>query len=136
MTFTRLFGTWLALAVGMTLNGILRELLLRHWLDATAAGVVSAILGAAIILAITRVGFNRFATSADGALAQSALFLLVMTVAFEFGIGRLVDGKSWAELAANYAFWRGRLWPFLLLLVAATPFIWGRWVVPGGMRAR
>ncbi len=129
MTFGRLFGTWGALAVGMTLNGIFREALLRRWLGEGAADVASAILGAGVILAITSIGFRRFAASTNAALVQSALILVGLTVAFEFAIGRYVDRKSWTELAANYAFWRGKLWPFLLLLVAATPFIWGRWMV-------
>lgn len=128
MTLERLFGTWLALAAAMTLNGALRELLLRRWLAADDANLVSALFGVVIILSITRVTFRRFATSTDAALVQTALLLVTLTVAFEFAIGRLVDGASWAALAAHYAFWRGEPWPFVLLLLAATPYIWGRWL--------
>jgi hypothetical protein len=37
-----------------------------------------------------------------------------------------VDGKSWGELAANYAIWRGRLWPAVLATVVIAPFLWAR----------
>jgi hypothetical protein len=61
--------------------------------------------------------------------------LVVLTVAFEFLIGRYVDHKSWADLVGNYAIWRGRLWPIVLLVLALTPFLWGRWL-PATTRAR
>jgi hypothetical protein len=128
MTLERLFATWLALAVAMTLNGAFREGFLRQWMSGPAADVTSAFLGAVIILAISRAGFRRFVTATDAALVQSALILVTLTVIFEFAIGRLMDGKSWSALLAHYAFWRGELWTYLLLLLAATPFIWGRWL--------
>jgi hypothetical protein len=134
MTLQRFFATWLALAILMTANGALREIVLRRWLSGEAPDAISAILGAVIILGTTRIAFRRFARSTTGALVQSALLLLTLTVAFEFGIGWL-GGKSWGELGANYAFWRGRLWPFLLVLLALTPFVWGRWFVPGERHA-
>ena len=51
----------------------------------------------------------------------------MLTVLFELLFGHYVDHKSWAELAANYALWNGRLWPIVLAVLAFTPFVWGRW---------
>lgn len=135
MTIERLLGTWLLLAVAMTANGIFRELVLVPRLGAMA-GYVSVVLGAVIIVAITWAMFRAFRRNTTAAMIQSGLILIGMTVAFEAAVGRLVDHKSWSELAANYAFWRGSLWPFLLLLVGLTPLIWGRWAVAGGRHAR
>jgi len=135
MTIARLLWTWLLLAVAMTANGIFRELVLRPRLG-TLAGYVSVALGAVIIVAITWAMFRAFRRSTVGAMVQSGLLLMGMTVVFETVIGRWVDHKSWSDLAANYAFWRGALWPLLLLLVGLTPLIWGRWAVPGGRHAR
>jgi hypothetical protein len=135
MTFQRLFGTWLAIAVLMTANGALRELVLRDLLPGRWPNTVSAISGALIIIVTTRVAFRRFAQSTTAALVQSALLLVTLTVVFETAIGRLVDGKSWSELAMHYAFWRGALWPYLLLLFSLTPFIWGRWLRPDSSHA-
>jgi hypothetical protein len=135
MRLERFFGTWLALAILMSANGVVRETVLRRALSGDAPDVLSAVLGAVIILATTRVGFRRFARNTTGALVQCALLLATLTVAFEFAVGRLVDGKTWGELAANYAFWRGELWPYLLVLLALTPFVWGRWFVPAQRHA-
>jgi hypothetical protein len=129
MTLERFFGTWLALAILMTANGMLREAVLRRWLSGEAPDVISAVLGAVIILGTTRLAFRRFSRNTTGALVQSALLLLTLTVAYEFAIGWLVDRKGWSELTAHYAFWRGELWPYLLVLLVLTPFVWGRWFV-------
>jgi hypothetical protein len=46
---------------------------------------------------------------------------LVLTVAFEFGFGRLVAKQSWDELLADYDVRAGRTWPFVLAWIAAGP---------------
>lgn len=128
MSVTRFVGTWLAMAAAMTANGILRDLVLVRLLTHDQAVLTSVLLGAAIILAITYVGFRPLRDCPTRTLLSASAALLVMTVAFEFAVGRWVDHESWTELARDYAIWRGSLWPFLLLLLVATPFLWGRWV--------
>ncbi|MBA3855089.1 MAG: hypothetical protein C0503_11795 [Gemmatimonas sp.] len=49
--------------------------------------------------------------------------LVALTAAYEFTVGRL-GGQSWSALLANYAIWRGRLWPLVLLTLGLTPFLW------------
>lgn len=116
------------MAVAMTANGIFREAGLKRWMDAQAADLTSAAVGAVIILLLTFFFFRPLAGSTTRTLLVVSIFLVVLTVIFEFAIGRLVDRKSWSELLENYAIWRGRLWPALLLLIALTPFLWGRWL--------
>jgi hypothetical protein len=132
MSRSRFLLTWLAMAAAMTANGILRDLVLVRLMPVDAAVLASVALGAAIILSITHAGFRPLRGQRTPTLLRSSAALLAMTVAFEFAVGRWVDRESWSELAANYAFWRGSLWPFLLLLLALTPFLWGRWI--GGSR--
>ena len=66
---------------------------------------------------------QRLGVAAVPRLATMSLLLVGLTVAFEFTFG-LIEGSSARELVANYAFWDGRLWPLVLLTLAATPFIW------------
>ena len=128
MPLTRFFVVWLVMAFVMTANGIFRESVLKRALGPGAAAAASALLGVALILLVTWFGFRPLVGATTAALVQVSLLLVAMTVAFEFAIGHFVDEKSWSELAANYAFWRGRLWPFVLLVLALTPFLWGRWL--------
>jgi hypothetical protein len=127
MTLRRFLATWGALALLMSVNGIFRELVLRDALPGTAADLASALLGATLILLVTRTGFRALAGAPGRTLLAVSLAFVCLTVAFELVIGRAVDGKSWSELLADYAIWEGRPWPALLLLVALTPWIWGRW---------
>jgi hypothetical protein len=118
-----LLATWLVLAVAMPLNGIFRELALKRILAASLADVVSAALGALVVLGITRALFRVPADTPTRSLVLMSATLVVLTVAFECAVG-LVEGRSWPEIAANYAIWRGRLWPLVLAVLAATPFLW------------
>jgi hypothetical protein len=126
MSLTRLLLTWLALAALMTANGIFRETALKPRMSSAAADAASAALGILIILATTRVAFHPLAGAPFGERLAFGLILVGLTVAFEVVIGLYVDHRSWRELAENYAFWRGRLWPIVLAVLAATPFLWGR----------
>jgi hypothetical protein len=135
LSLSQLLGCWLLLAVVMSANGIFRELVLVPIVGHTRAGVLSAALGIALILTVTRVAYRSPRTHAQmPSIAVPPLGVSLawvgMTVAFEELFGHYVDGKSWAELAANYALWRGQLWPLVLLTVGLAPVLWGRWRMP------
>jgi hypothetical protein len=135
MSWARVLITWALLAIAMSLNGILREAVLKRVMNDGVADVVSACLGAIIILAVTRPMFRPLRAWPDAALMLTTVVLVLLTVAFELAVGRFVDQKAWAELFGNYAIWRGRLWPILLALVGLTPFIWGHWFPGAGARS-
>lgn len=116
------------MAIAMSANGVFREMVLKRSLSAQSADIASAAVGAVIILLLTRFFFRPLAGAATRTLLFVSVALVAVTVIFEFTIGRLVDRKSWSELLGNYAIWRGHVWPVILLLIALTPFIWGRWL--------
>lgn len=130
MSLRRLLAVWLLLAVIMTANGLFRELALVPTIDRAPADIVSAMIGIGLILGVTGLFFGPLIGAPVARLARVALLLVGLTVAFELVVGHYVDGKSWSELAANYAIWQGRLWPVVLLSLGVSPFLWGRWV-PG-----
>lgn len=128
MSFGRFIGMWVLMAIGMTLNGIGRELALKRLLPDRAADVVSAMLGILIIGLVTRWGFRpltREPPVAANAWLQSVA-LILLTVGFETAVGRYVDHRSWPQIAEHYAIWRGELWPIVLAWLALTPFVWSR----------
>jgi hypothetical protein len=129
LSWARLLLIWFAMAVAMSANGILRELALTRFMNTAAAGVTSAILGIVLIALITRLGFRKLRPgSSTSSLLSLSIVLVVLTVVFECAMGRIVDHKSWDELLAHYALWRGELWPLVLGFLALTPFLWGRWL--------
>lgn len=124
MSLTRIVVTWLVLAAVMSANGIFRELVLERHLAESTAGWISLALGLVWILLITRIGFRGIpAHYPTASLLLVGAALIALTIAFEF-VGILVDKKSFAELAAAYAFWRGETWPFVLLVLGLTPLLW------------
>lgn len=135
MSLGRLLLAWVSMAIAMSANGVFREMGLKRWVSAQTADLASAALGASIILLLTFFFFRPLAGSDTRTLVFVSTVLVVLTVIFELTLGRLVDRKSWSELLGDYAIWRGRLWPVLLLLIALTPFIWGRWLARAPARA-
>ncbi len=123
MSLTRLFLTWLLLAVLMPVNGIVRELGFKRVMADRAAEWLSAATGIAVILGVTRWLFRVPADETASRLLAQGLLLVALTVAYEFGIG-LAGGRPLRELVANYALWNGRPWPIVLLTVGLTPWIW------------
>lgn len=125
MSLTRILITWLVLAVVMSANGIFRELALERWMPESIAGLISLLLGLVLILVVTRIGFREIPASYPTlSLLLVGVFLIVLTIAFEFTIGMLVDLKSFVELANAYAFWKGEMWPVVLVVLGLTPLIW------------
>jgi hypothetical protein len=47
----------------------------------------------------------------------------VLTVLFEFGLGRFVLGSSWSELLANYDLADGRIWVLVPVWMALEPAV-------------
>jgi hypothetical protein len=51
----------------------------------------------------------------------------VLTLAFEFGLGRLVLDYSWARIGAEYNLLEGGLMPIGILVLTLSPLIAARW---------
>ena len=82
VSWPRILTTWVLLAIAMSLNGIFRETVLKRAMASAAADVVSAVLGAAIILLVTRPMFRSLRGSPDGVFAMTSVVLVVLTVGF------------------------------------------------------
>jgi hypothetical protein len=88
----------------------------RVWADRTWRRWTAAWLGGTV-LAIAN-GVAR-----ETLYAGRGATWLALTVAFEFGFGHWVDGRSWSELAANYDVTTGHVFVVVLIWVAAGPAV-------------
>ena len=118
--------TWLLLLVGMFTAGALRVAIVAPRLSPFGTEVAGALLGIAVILALTRPFIRSLGRPTLTTLAAIAALWLALTVAFEFGFFHYVGGKSWQELLEQYDVAKGHLWPFVLATVALAPFVWAR----------
>jgi hypothetical protein len=85
------------------------------------ANQLSVLTGSATIAVLT-IAFWRWVGIGTPAMAWAiGAFWMVLTIAFEFGFGRLVTGASWEGLWGDYDLSRGRLWPLVLLTTLVAP---------------
>jgi hypothetical protein len=121
----RAIAIWLCILVCAILNGALRQgVLLARYGEQTGRALSTLLLCAAILvvtwLAIPWIGPRE----PRHALGVSALWL-TMTLAFEFGFGRM-RGMSWKALFEDYNLAAGRIWILVLIVTAIAPWAMAR----------
>lgn len=114
---------WFGLAALAVLNGAARDMLYARSTGELAAHQISTVslavlIGIAAWFAERRWPLERLRDAA----AVGAAWML-MTVAFEFLVGRAASGRSWDELFADYDLSAGRIWAFIPLSLAAAPVL-------------
>jgi hypothetical protein len=120
MTPVRAVLSWLVLLVVAFANGAIRQFLYPSTLGdfaarQVAAGVGAVALGFTIWLILRRWPLSRL----PQAWATGALWA-ALTVVFEVALVR-GGGRPWDEVVAQYALWKGSLWPLLVLWVLTAP---------------
>ena len=117
---------WLLILVLAVLNGGLREALLLPALGKPAAPVLSGVLLSLCIVAVALIFVPRLGRLRTGEALRLGLFWLALTLAFEFGFGRWIQGRPWHELLEAYTFRDGNLWPLVLVVTFCAPLLAAR----------
>lgn len=117
---------WLGILVLAVANGLLREALLVPVLGEFRALILSGILLAALIPAVAYLALPWLGRLPVAAYLAVGLGWLCLTLVFEFAFGRLIQGRPWPELLEAYTFRDGNLWPLVLLVTAAAPYVAAR----------
>jgi hypothetical protein len=116
---------WLAILCMAIANGALREQLLIPHLGKTPGLVLSGLLLSVLILAVTFFIFPWLRLNRPSQALGIGLGWLVLTLTFEFTLGRL-QGKDWPSILEAYTFKDGNLWPIVLLATVSAPYIAAR----------
>ena len=112
---------WLGGAVLGVANGTARDKLYSDRIGELRAHQLSTATLLGSLAAYTWALERRWPLPARSDAAAVGATWLGLTVAFEFGFGRLVAHKPWAELLADYNLAKGRLWGLVPLWMAAGP---------------
>jgi hypothetical protein len=123
---------WLAILVCAVANGALREGVLVPHFGATVGLMLSGVLLCVCILVVSLLVVPWFGRERGATFVGIGLFWLLLTLAFEFSFGLVVQAKNWPELFAQYTFEGGNLWPLVLLVTALAPWLAAR--IRGTMR--
>jgi hypothetical protein len=116
----RSLAVWLLLVVVAVANGWIREAALIPTLGPTWGYLLSTLLLSAAVLVVTHLTIRWIGPRSIADAATIGAFWVVLTVAFEMGLGRLT-GVSWADLLAEYDLTRGRIWILVLVATAVAP---------------
>ena len=114
---------WLGGPVIGIANGVTRELVYKDAVGELTAHQISTASAIGLFGAYFWVLQRRYPLASDGAALRVGAFWIALTVLFEFGFGRAVDGKTWAELLADYDLSEGRVWSLVLAWLALGPLI-------------
>lgn len=117
---------WLLILGCAVLNGALREVVLVPHLGKPGALVLSGILLSACIVLVSLGSIRWLGRLGTSRALLVGLFWLCLTLAFEFGFGRLVQHRTWSELLEAYTFKDGNIWPLVLVVTLFAPLLAAR----------
>lgn len=120
----RAFALWLAILVLAVANGALREAVLIPKLGSAPGLVLSGTLLSVLVLFVAYFALPWLRAHGHE-LILIGLGWLVVTLVFEFSFG-LLRGRPLGEILGAYAFKGGDIWPVVLLVVAAAPWLAGK----------
>jgi hypothetical protein len=113
-------GAWLAVPVMAVVNGALRDLAYGKLMSETLAHSLSVVplLGAILAWAWLLASWAPLPSKQAG--LRVGLIWLLLTLAFEFGLGAL-RGLPLREMLAQYDITQGHLWPLVPLTMGLAP---------------
>ena len=117
---------WLVILILAILNGTLREKALIPVLGDVPGLVTSGIILSLCIFLVAFAAAPWYGQMTAPRWLRVGLFWLVLTLAFEFGFGLFVQGKSPADLLDAYTFRGGNLWPVVLVAIVLSPWLAAR----------
>jgi hypothetical protein len=113
---------WLLMMVIETIHGVLRNRFLVPVIGDVGAHQIGVLIGSALILGIAILMIGWIHPTSERALLAIGAMWLLLTLAFEFGLGHAL-GRSWAALLADYDLTRGGLLSIGMVVLALSPWL-------------
>ena len=112
---------WAVILVLAIANGFLREALLIPTFGRFTGLLASGLALSLLIFLVAALAAPWFNAQRARSYWNIGALWLVLTLAFEFAFGRLVQGKPWHELLQAYTFSGGNIWPLVLVTALLSP---------------
>jgi len=121
--FLRGVVVWLCIISVETVHGVARTMFLEPAVGDVRARQLAVLTGSFLVLVVAA-SFIRWIRPTGVAEAVSVgIAWLVLTLAFEIGVGRYVLQAPWSRILSDYDLRRGGLLPIGLLVLTAAPLI-------------
>jgi len=114
---------WLPLVVIAIANGTLRQFAFQQSLGELHAHQLSTATGIVLFGFYIFWIIKRWKLKTISETIRIGLLWMVLTIAFEFMLGRLILGREWQVLFHDYNITEGRVWILILIWVAIAPSI-------------
>jgi hypothetical protein len=111
----RAAAVWLVIIAAESVHGAARGLWLVPLVGDLGSRQIGVVTGSILILAITMASLDWLRAGSRRTLAEVGLLWAVLTVQFEFVVGRYVMGLTWTRLLADYDLAQGGLMGFGLV---------------------
>lgn len=120
------FLLWLPMVLIAFANGALRELGIRKITSELRAHQISTVLLILLFAVYIWIAVRTWPPASAGQAFAIGAMWLVLTLAFEFLLGRYVSGLAWSALLRDYNLLAGRLWVLVPVWVAVAPYVFFR----------
>jgi hypothetical protein len=133
MLILKVLAVWLLILVCAVVNGAFREGVLVPRFGSLPAYVVSGVLLSLCIVAVSTALVSWFGQLPVSSYLLLGILWLILTLAFEFGVGHFLRHKTWPQLFEAYTFQGGNLWPIVLIVTTLAPLLaaYLRGLLPG-----
>jgi hypothetical protein len=121
--FLRAFAVWLVIIFAESIHGTLREWLLRPYVGDLRARQIAMVTGMLLILAVAYAFIHWLRAETTKTLLLVGLLWVVLTIAFEFGLGLYVLGYSWERMTEDYDFRRGGFLSLGMVFLLLAPLL-------------
>ena len=120
------FFLWFPMLLLAVLNGAAREILYKNTLGDLRAHQLSTVTLLILFSLYIWLVIRTWTPDSSQQALMVGILWLVLTLAFEFGFGSFVGGRTWSELVGEYNLLVGRVWVFIPVWVAVAPSLFYR----------
>ena len=118
---------WFGFFVLAFVNGTLREIVLKQFIQEPWAHHLSALTGILLFTVyLYFVWYKANVKTFKEAILVGCYWLILTVFAETFIVGRLIGKQSWEQILASYNLMQGNLWPLVLAWVAVMPVLFYR----------
>ena len=119
----RALAAWFVMLIVAVVNGAIRDITYGKRIRELAAHQLSTLTGVVAHGVVMWLYVKSYPPASAGAAWRLGLLWTALTVAFEFLFFHYAAGRTWDELLGNYNVKAGKVWVFVLVWVAAAPYL-------------
>lgn len=113
---------WLMMMAVESVHGVLRTILIAPRTGDFRARQIGAVIGSLLVIAVACVCIKWIGANDTASRWKTGLLWVALTLIFEFALGRLAFGYSWARILEDYDLSKGGLMIGGMLAMALAPF--------------